>query len=261
MAEALIRGIINNKVLSEEDIFIVNPVDREGAFRLREKYGVNVVEKEIGLKCMVVIFTFKPQDTHSAVKMYKEFISKDHLIISILAGVSTDLLQKAFDSSSAVVRAMPNLALEIGESATVYSLGQHATELHGDLTEKIFSAVGSIKKVQEKDIDAVTAVAGSGPAYIFYLLESMIEGGCREGLEKKAAEDLAVQTLLGSALLLKSYGENPNELRKRITSSRGTTEAAINILEKRGLKNIVKEAVSTAASRSKELGKQLRNKV
>lgn len=261
MAEALIKGMINNKAISKEDIFIINPVDREGAFRLKEKYGVDVVDKENILKCRIVILTFKPQDFNDALEMYQEFIGENHVVISILAGVSTDLLQKAFGFPLAVVRVMPNLALEISESATVYSLGEYATDLHGDLTEKIFNTVGLVKRVREQDIDAVTAVAGSGPAYIFYLLESMIEGGCWEGLDKKEAEDLAVQTLFGAALLLKSYGENPGELRKRIASAGGTTEAAVESLKKRNFKDIVAEAVSAAAARSKELGKQLYSKI
>ncbi|MBZ4687212.1 MAG: pyrroline-5-carboxylate reductase [Clostridia bacterium] len=256
MAEAIIKGLVSKNLLPAENIFVVNPLDEEKVLKLKDLYGIIPREKEAGIiDADIIIIAFKPQDVAEAMAMYNPFFRKDHLLISILAGISTDLLQKLADSPLAIVRTMPNLALGIGESATAYCLGKYANEKHAQTVEKIFSTTGSIIRVQEKDMDIVTGLSGSGPAYIYYLLEALIEGGCKEGLSEEKAMELAKQTLIGAAKLLQESGAHPKELRRKITSAKGTTEAAINKMDSYQFTKIVQEGVSAATRRSKQLGK------
>jgi pyrroline-5-carboxylate reductase len=222
---------------------------------LSAAYGA-LYQKEHDLpKADIILLAFKPQDLGKAMDSYREYLKKDQLIISILAGISTSIILNATGLSLPIIRTMPNLALGVGESATAYCLGDYANDTHAQVAEAIFQTLGSVTRVAEADIDAVTGLSGSGPAYIFYLLEAMIEGACRQGLSESKAKELAAQTLIGSAKLLQEDRAHPRDIRKRITSAKGTTEAAIKAMQELHFAETIAEGIAAATNRSKQLGK------
>lgn len=206
-------------------------------------------------QCDVVILAVKPKDIEGLLGQIKKFITKDKLLISIAAGITTGYIERSLGGSAAVVRAMPNMPARIGEGISSLSRGTFAKGSDIKIAKEIFSKLGDVIQADEDLVDAVTAVSGSGPAYFFYLIESMIEAAVDLGLSEEAAKRLVIKTALGSAKLLLAVKESPAELRAKVASKGGTTEAALHILESRDFKGIVKEAVKRAHSRSKELSR------
>ncbi len=256
MAEAIIKGLLQSGLIKPSNIFIVNPIDTLKVEELSSIYGIVFGDKEtVLMQADIIILAFKPQDVRGALADYKNYLNKEQLLISILAGVSTGLLQELVGLAMPIVRAMPNLALGISKSATAYCLGINADADDAEMTNEIFSLLGSVTRVEEESMDAVTGLSGSGPAYICYLLEAMIKSAINEGLSEEQALGLARQTLIGTAGLLEQSEEHPEALRKKITSAKGTTEAGINKMAEKGFIKVVEEGVSAAISRSKELGK------
>jgi pyrroline-5-carboxylate reductase len=204
----------------------------------------------------VIILAVKPKDFDSILKGEVCCgLSESKLLISIAAGITTKHIEDAVGKNIPVIRAMPNMGAIIGEAMTSLSRGSAAGDAHMQTAREVFSLIGDVVEVDEVLVDAVTAISGSGPAYFFYMVESLIEAAESVGLEKKIATKLVLKTALGSARLLEVLQEVPADLRKRVTSKAGTTEAALNILEKRKFKNIIMEAVEAAQKRSKELSK------
>ena len=150
---------------------------------------------------------------------------------------------------------MPNTPSLIGKGATAYALGDHATMADAEIAEKVFSAVGIVYRVRESALDAVTGLSGSGPAYVFTFVEALADGGVMMGLPREVALELAVQTVFGSALMIRETGKHPAELREMVASPGGTTMAAIEILEARGLRHTIMSAVRAASERARELGR------
>lgn len=181
-------------------------------------------------------------------------------VISLCAGLPTDLLQEHLPEGTPVVRVMPNTPASIGRGMAAISAGRHADSVHTDLALSIMSAVGSAVVVPESFQDAVTAVSGSGPAYVFYLAEAMIEAGVQLGLPRSIATQLAVETIAGSAELLRSAGEHPAVLRERVTSPGGTTAAAIRELDAHAVRSAVSDALAAAAARSAQLAQEARGR-
>jgi pyrroline-5-carboxylate reductase len=204
----------------------------------------------------VIVIAVKPQDFESLLSHEVcRGVSKDKLIISIAAGVGTKHIEKVIGPGVPVIRAMPNMPAIIGESMTAICGGSAAGKEHIAIATDIFKTIGDVVEVDEKLMDAVTAVSGSGPAYFFYLVESLIAAAVEHGIDKKNATKLAVKTALGSARLLEALGEDPEELRRKVTSKGGTTEAAFGVFEEKEMTHIIKAAVSKACERSRELSK------
>ena len=256
MAEAIIKGIIDAKVYKSKDILVSDIQPRRIRF-LCNKYKV----KPAGDNCKlaktagILVLSVKPQNMGDVLGEIKDSISKNLLIVSIAAGVTTRRIQKSLGNVP-VVRVMPNTPALIGQGAA----GIYATKkAQGRLKDvnRIFSAVGLVVTVNdEKLIDAVTAVSGSGPAYFFLLMEEMIKTAQKLGLKKELAEILVLQTAKGAGLLaVKAFvnGQTPDILRKKVTSPNGTTEAALKIFSKRNFEKMVNEALSAAAKRSRQL--------
>jgi pyrroline-5-carboxylate reductase len=182
-------------------------------------------------------------------------VGSDTLLISIMAGVSTAAIETALQQSVRVVRVMPNTPALVMAGASALCAGSHAVEDDLTLTEALFAQVGTTCRVDEKLIDAVTGLSGSGPAYVLAFLEALADGGVKNGLSRDAALTLAAQTLLGTAKLYLETGEHPAALRDKVTSPGGTTIAGLYALEQGGFRGTVMGAVDAAVARSKELGK------
>ena len=256
MGQALLRGIIGKAYISKRNI-LVSDKDRKKAklARLRFKVGVTDSNSELIKKCDVIVFAIKPQDV-DAVLQDALLPLEGKLLISICAGLTTRRLEKRLGKVS-VVRVMPNMPALLSSGISALSLGKYATARDKKVATSIFSCIGEVVEVKEQLMDAVTAISGSGPAYFFYLAQKLVEAAKELGIPGHIAQRLAIKTALGSAMLMDASGEDPQTLRKRVTSKGGTTEAAFNVLKKKAFGNILQQACYAAAKRSKQLQKEI----
>jgi pyrroline-5-carboxylate reductase len=255
MAEALLRGLLRGE-FSPADIIVAEPVAarREA---LAEAYRVQLTDdnREATASADLVLLAIKPQLAGTVLAGIAGAFSRKKLLLSILAGVSTGFLEEHLQGSPRVVRAMPNTPALVGEGATALCAGRFAEAADLPAARRLFAAVGSVAIVDEAQMDAVTGLSGSGPAYVFTIIEALADGGVKEGLPRETALALATQTVLGAARLVRE-GEHPAVLRDRVCSPGGTTIAGIKALEEGGLRATLMEAVSRAAERSRELGRK-----
>jgi pyrroline-5-carboxylate reductase len=196
----------------------------------------------------------KPQDIDAVVEEIAPAVTRDHTILSVAAGVTTGTIESLLPAGARVVRAMPNAPAVVGEGIAAISGGKSATAEDLELAEDALGHLGAVVRVAEYDLDAVTALSGSGPAYFALLAEAMIEAGLLLGLSREVSTRLVVQTMLGSALLLRDEGMHPVELREAVTSPGGTTTRAIRELERSGVRAAFLNAINAATERSRELG-------
>ncbi len=257
MGEAILSRLA--KVCAKIADLMVTEMDgaRRAEIRSRHKIIVGIDNNYLVKFSDIIIIAVKPKDINDLLK--QEICcgaSGDKLVISIAAGVSTKRIESVIGRDVPVIRAMPNMAAVIGESMTVVSPGTSAGAKHLKMASEIFRNIGDVIVMDEKDLDAVTAISGSGPAYFFYLMESMIEAARALGIDNRTAERLVYKTALGSARLVHVLKAHPAALRARVTSKGGTTEAAFKVFQTRKFKSIVKDAMKRACSHSKKLGKK-----
>jgi pyrroline-5-carboxylate reductase len=254
MAEAIIRGLLRG-TFPATGITVAEPVEERRLF-LADRYGIAAVaeNREVAGSCDVLVLAIKPQIVQHVLEGITSAFSGDKLLVSILAGISTRTLEKAFSGNPRVIRAMPNTPALVGEGATALSSGRFATVDDLLTARHLFEAVGTVQVVSEGQMDAVTGLSGSGPAYVFTLIEALADGGVEEGLPRDTALALAVQTVLGAARLVRDGGEHPAVLRDRVCSPGGTTIAGMKALEEKGFRAALMAAVGQAACRSRELG-------
>lgn len=255
MAEAIIRGMIAGGT-SAEAIIVSEPIEARRQ-QLALKYSVKTAENnsEVALACNTIILAVKPQQAAAVCGALTNDINGRHLLISIMAGVSCSNLEGFFNEAPRVVRVMPNTPALVLCGATAIAAGKTATKEDMAEAEAIFSLVGNCYRVEEKLMDAVTGLSGSGPAYVLTFIEALADGGVKNGLPRDIALQLAMQTVLGTAKLLAETGEHPGSLRDKVTSPGGTTIAGLHALEKGSFRATVMNAVEAATLRSKELGK------
>lgn len=256
MAEALIKGVINAKACKPENI-LISDVRAERLSFIAEKYDVIAVKSNAGLaaKADVLVLSVKPQNMTEALQSIKGSVRPGVLVISIAAGIKVAKITGAL-GDIAVVRVMPNTPALIGEGASALFANEKAKPML-DKAMSIFSSVGKAVVVEDEGlIDAVTAVSGSGPAYYFLLMEEMVNAAVELGLPEDVAKDLVLQTAKGAGLLATEAdktGESPAELRKKVTSPGGTTEAALKVFAQGNFGPLVRAALKRACERSKEL--------
>ena len=255
MASAIIQGMLRANICEPSDIVAACP-EPDLLQSLRDATSIKIVSEnaEAAAESPVLILCVKPQDAAKALKQTGAHL-KNKLLISIAAGLSLETLQNLAPGAR-VVRAMPNTAAIVGRSATAYAAGSDATPQDRELAESIFSSIGEVYPVEEKLLDAVTGLSGSGPAYVFLMIEALADGGVSCGLPRKLSQDLAIQTVLGAAELAKATSEHPAVLREMVTSPGGTTAAALAELESRGVRAAFIGAVRAAERRSRELAGQ-----
>ena len=257
MGEALLLRL--SKMVEKSTKLMVSEADAARRDYIQTKYRMIVeIDNNAVVKYSdVIILAVKPKDFDSVLKGEVCCgLSNKKLLISIAAGITTKYIELAAGSDIPVIRAMPNMAAAVGEAMTALSRGSSVSDSQMETATEIFSLIGDVVEVDEKFMDAVTAISGSGPAYFFYLIEALTEAAESLGLDRKTASRLILKTALGSAKLLEESKEDPADLRKKVASKGGTTEAAINIFEKKKFKGIVKDAVKAASKRSKELSRR-----
>ncbi|RKY07551.1 MAG: pyrroline-5-carboxylate reductase [Planctomycetota bacterium] len=256
MAEALIKGIIAADVYRPQDI-IISDVRGERLEWLAREYKVRTAQNNIDLvgKADVVVLSVKPQNMDEVLGQVKGKLREGAIVISIAAGITTAKISAALGDVP-IIRVMPNTPALVGEGASALFAKNAGGEAMG-LAMKIFGVVGKAVVVDKEElIDAVTAVSGSGPAYFFLLAEEMIKAGEKLGLDEATAKELVLQTAKGAALLAEQAdgrGETAAELRRKVTSPGGTTEAALKVFAEQEFSRLVSKALTAARDRSKEL--------
>lgn len=261
MAEAILTGVLAKGFLRADQISVTNKENEERLTRLRNLYQVNCTsdKKEAIREADVLILSMKPKDVQEALQNIKAYISEDQIIVSVLAGVSSDYISEELNCDNPIIRAMPNTSATIGFSATAIAAGKNAGKEQVEGITRLFENIGTTVIVEEKDLHAITGLSGSGPAYIYYLVEAMEEAAEEAGLPQQIAKDLIIQTLAGAAEMLKVTNEQPAELRRKITSPGGTTQAGLETLRNYNYQEALKACVKQAAARSVELGSPYRS--
>jgi pyrroline-5-carboxylate reductase len=257
MAEALIKGLLGKKLVSSGNIYVCDPSTERQAI-LKDEYGVNVygTGDEVCGNADTIVLAVKPQIMGHVLDTLSPLLEERHLVISIAAGITLSMLESNLPQTTRVIRVMPNTPALVQEGAAGVCSGSLATGKDMELVMSIFNAVGVAVHVNEQLMDAVTGLSGSGPAYCFAFAEALIDAGVREGIPRPDAAKLAIQTLLGSAVLLRDSGKSPAELTAMVTSPGGTTIEGIYRLERGGMKATVMDAVHGATERSRELGEK-----
>ena len=255
MAEALIHGWVENEVVNPKTVFISNRSNKERLQYLVNEYGVTILENYEELSdAKLIILAMKPKDARTAMDTIAPFIGEDTAVLSILAGVSIATIEQHL-GSRAIARVMPNTSATIGMSASGITFNARVTEVQRALYFKMLEAVGIVIEVEEEKLHAITALSGSGPAYLYYLLEAFERVGTEFGLSKEIVRKLMVQTIAGSAEMLKTGKEEPEILRRKVTSPGGTTEAGIQALESMSFNDAIASCIRSAENRSRELAR------
>jgi len=260
MGSALLKGIINAKLTPPKKIIACDVNTEKLAslaleWKVRTTLDIKIAAKESDILLLCV----KPQTLSQVLEVMKGSIRPNHLVISIVAGMRIAFIQQMLGTKLGIVRAMPNIAATVDEGAAAVAFGKHVTAEQQKIAKSIFEAVGEVVVVAEDQLDAVTGLSGSGPAYIYMVIEALIDGGVKMGLSRDISTKLAIQTVRGSATLAKSSGLHPAILRDQVTTPGGTTINAIHELESHGLRSMLIDAVATATRRSEELSKIMNN--
>lgn len=254
MGETIVSGLVRSG-WSPDDL-LVSERRLERATELRERYGVDVVTNlDAARKADTLMLVVKPQDMADLLDELASVVRPGQLIISLAAGITTSSIESRLPEGVPVVRVMPNTPALVDEGMAAISRGTHCDEEHLLEAEALLRATGRVLRVPEKQQDAVTAISGSGPAYLFFVVEAMIEAGVHLGLPRSTATELVVQTMVGSAKLLRETGEHPTVLRERVTSPGGTTAAAVRELEDHKVRAAFMTALESARNRSRALAR------
>jgi pyrroline-5-carboxylate reductase len=250
MAEALVRGMITEGM---KDIMVSEPRE-ERRRELQQSYQIKTTpsNREVASACGIIVLAVKPQIMEAVLEEISGSVTDDKTVVSIAAGITLSYLQSRLKTSK-IIRVMPNTPALIQEGMSVFSLCECFTGPEVNTVKSILMSVGRVMALPERLMDAVTALSGSGPAFVALFIEAMIEGGEKLGLNRNDAAELAVQTALGAARLLDT-GMSPEKLRQMVTSPGGTTAAGLRVFEERGLKQIVADALLSARKRAEELG-------
>lgn len=253
MGEAILAGVLGSG-WAVGDVEVTEPFATR-AEQLSARYGVRVTDGNVETvrRADVVVLAVKPKDVGGVLAETAGSLRTGTLLVSVAAGLPCAFYEQRLPAGSPVVRVMPNTPAVIGKGASAISAGTHATEEHLALTERILAKSGLVVRADEKDLDAVTAISGSGPAYVFYVVDALAEAGVLLGLTRDRARQLAVATVLGSAALLDESGEHPVILRERVSSPGGTTVAALRELDAHGVRAAFLAAAEAARDRSREL--------
>jgi pyrroline-5-carboxylate reductase len=255
MAEALVKGLLRAHVAEPGEIVCSDRREERGP-ELTQRYGVRFTRsnRDAVERSDIVILSVKPQVMNKLLDEIAPALDQRKLVISIAAGVPIAAIERRVGHGVRIVRTMPNTPALVGAGATALSGGEHATEDDLRQARALFDAIGKTVEVDEPLLDAVTGLSGSGPAYIFLVIEALSDAGVKMGLPRATAQELAAQTVLGSAKLLIETGEHPGRLKDQVTSPGGTAIAGLHTLEAGGLRTTLMNAVEAATNRSRELG-------
>ena len=258
MGGALIRGLVGSRSSAPENI-ICSDIRKDKMKSIQETYGVRTTTSnvEVVKGSDIIIYSIKPQIMASILKETAKYLDSSKLAISIAAGVPLEAIEACLDKEPRVIRVMPNIPASVKEGATAIAAGKHASKNDLKLAKAIFDSVGKSVILEENLMDAITGLSGSGPAYIFLIVDALADAGVKMGLSREDALFLSAQTVLGAAKLLIETKEHPGRLKDRVTSPGGTAIAALHTLEEGGLRTTLINAVEVATKRSKELGEMM----
>ncbi|MCL4729593.1 MAG: pyrroline-5-carboxylate reductase [Planctomycetes bacterium] len=254
MGAALAEGLLDSGW--HRDSFVVAEISRDRREHLTARLKLRTTDSaaEAAAQAATVLLAVKPQNARDTLAAIRPVFDRAKLLVSICAGIRIETLEQALGNPP-VIRTMPNTPAAVGTGVTALARGRHATDQHLATALNILSAVGRVVVVDESQMDAVTAVSGTGPAYVFYLAEALIDAACAEGLDREQATMLVYQTFVGAAHLLQHDPAGPVELRRRVTSPNGTTHAAITHLQAANWAETFRQAVTKARRRAEELGR------
>ena len=255
MAEAIVRAILDQKLIAPNRLFVCDPLPQRRDLFNQLAVATTDDAAQVVASAQQIMLAVKPQVFSDVGDALKQVDADRQIIASIMAGISTQKIEAAVGRPARVVRIMPNTPLMAGCGMSAIALGQHAQPGDETLTLKIFQAAGEAVVLDESHMDAVTAVSGSGPAYVFYLAEAMADAARSLDLPAEAVDLLTQQTVFGAAQLIKQSDDPPAELRRKVTSPGGTTQAAIEHMEAKDVRQAIAQAIARAAARSAELGR------
>lgn len=256
MATAMINGIMNSELVTSNKIIVSDPTITK-LEELKKKYEITTTtnNKEVAQRADILILAVKPQYYPVVIEEIKEEIKEDAIIVSIAAGQKIEKIEKLFGKKIKIVRAMPNTPALVGESMAALSQSSSISADELDLICKIFNSFGKCEVVQENLMDAVTAISGSSPAFIFMIIEAMADGAVLEGMPREKAYTFAAQAVLGSAKMVLETGKHPAELKDMVCSPGGTTIEGVSVLEENGMRSCVIKAIQATSNKSKDLSK------
>ncbi|MDX8045481.1 pyrroline-5-carboxylate reductase [Gracilibacillus sp. S3-1-1] len=255
MAEAIISGMTAKQIVSRENIIATNRSNKERLVELEETYHIRTLDsKEEAIKQSdIIVLAMKPKGIQSAIAEIQQVISEEKIIVSLLAGISTSYIEQLLARDNAVIRVMPNTSAMIGQSASTIAAGKHVSEETITAIEKLMTSIGTTTLIEEEQMDAYTALAGSAPAFYYYMVEAMEQFAEANGLHKEKAKPLMEQTIKGVADMLKASEDSPAVLREKITSPGGTTEVGLRTLAEHEFQQAVVACLEATAKRSAEL--------
>jgi pyrroline-5-carboxylate reductase len=254
MGGALIHGLISNKLITSNALFAIDTI-KDRCNYLHKKYGISCSTSITSFvnESDIIIIAVKPKDVENLAKDIKKFLTVKKLVITIAAGVSTRFLSRVIGDDIPIIRAMPNIAVLVKEGMIVLAKGANSTDDQMNLTKKIFNTIGIVATVEEKYMDTVTGLSGSGPAYVYSVIEAMSQGAIKDGLNEELALQLAAQTTVGAAKMILQTGKSPSELIKMVVTPGGTTEQGLLQLEKNKVKQAFMRAVIKASEKSRKM--------
>jgi pyrroline-5-carboxylate reductase len=257
MAEAMVKGLLGTGTAAPGDVLCAEPRP-ERREELARRYGVETFADNVEAcdRAELVFLSVKPQIVDPVLEEIAAAVDPKKLVVSIVAGVSSAAIARKLGAGVRVVRAMPNTAALVGAAATAIARGAHASDADLEQARKIFQSVGTVSVIEEHLMDAVTGLSGSGPAFLFLVVEALSDGGVKMGLPRQVATTLAAQTLIGAGRLVLETGEHPGYLKDQVTSPGGTTIAGMHALEAAGVRGALIAAVEAATRRSHELGQK-----
>lgn len=256
MGSALLKGVIQAGLVKPEAIYVVEP-DQSRLKALQDGFGISSISSssQLARECRIIVLAVKPQIIAGVMNEVGPALDDSHLVISIAAGISLDILE-SYSAKTRFARVMPNTPARIGQGVSAYCLGKNCTGSDRQTVEVIFGCLGTVIAASESQMHAVTGLSGSGPAYVFQFIESLIDAGVMLGLTRDIATVMAVQTVIGSAELMKESNEHPAKLKNEVTSPGGTTAAGLFELEQGAFAGTIMKAVRAAAERSRELAEK-----
>jgi pyrroline-5-carboxylate reductase len=257
MAEAMIRGLLAAKLMAPHDM-LVSDVREDRLTFLRDAYAVQTAlsNPEVAEKAEIVVLSVKPQIMGEVLDGLIDVVNGGKLLVSIAAGVTTTTIADRFPGAVRVIRVMPNTPALVLEGASALTRGLHATSEDLEVAKRLFRAVGKVVIVEESLMDAITGLSGSGPAYIFLIIDALSDAGVKVGISRDVAQLLAAQTVMGAARMVLETKKHPGELKDMVTSPGGTAIAGLHTLEQGGLRTTLINAVEAATLRSRELGQR-----
>ena len=261
MTEALLKGLLASSSVGPKDILVSDLLSDRLEY-LNKEYKIKTTDdsRKLVQKSDILILAVKPQIVGKVLESFSDIVDSHKIIISVAAGISInfieDILNRKGKNKISVIRTMPNTPALVQEGATAICGGGHSSKLDIKIAHHIFKAIGQTVAIEETHMDAVTGLSGSGPAYIFMIIEALSDAGVKVGLSREVSNILTIQTILGSAKLARDGGKHPGELKDMVTSPGGTTISGLHMLEEGGVRTALMNAVERATQRSRELGKK-----